>query len=138
MRAQREPAPLSHEDRPRPVQMLPFRAESSSYRGRPCTILSYEGRVQTQQGERKLPFSLSVLTPQTPGEQTDPLGQNILELMAMYRALESDINELMKQRDEALSQARVDRGRMQDLEAKLKQYSSGRHPKKGGADEAEQ
>lgn len=138
MHIRREPAPQSHEERPRPIQMLPFRAETTTYRGRPCTILSYEGEVLIQgRGKQKLPFSMHVLTPNSPTEQTDPLGQNILELMAMYRALEAGINDLMKQRDDALTAARQDRAHALELEAKLKQYQGGQRPRKGVASETE-
>ena len=94
-------APHSHEDRPQSLEQLPFR-EYVSNDG--LHRLEYFGDI----GAKELvPFQLLV--------NGNPLGLAVQALCVQFRAMEAKVNGLMRERDEALTQAALLKGEVEKL-----------------------
>ena len=106
----------SHDERPRPLKALPFRATKGL---RQDIVIEYD--AYTPDKRHKLPMSLVVEK-----DDVTTIGPSILELMRLYRELESTVDGLKAERDQLLTRQRelegelaTATGRVADLRARV-------------------
>jgi hypothetical protein len=106
----------SHADRPIAKTILPFRIGNElGY-----TYLEYHNTLPSGQHQ---PFILDIGDENSStAKQFNSLGINIMQLMRMYWGLEQQIDGLMKERDELLTQVQITMANMSDCQKKADEY----------------
>jgi hypothetical protein len=110
--------------------LLPIRAERSVLRGHPQIVLHYEGRGPGGARQQYQHWVGPPLDDNSMAYHRDPFGVAVLQVMQLFWELETSIEKMVRERDEAsqraaalLSENADLTRRCHGLEAKLKQVN---------------